>query len=69
MEFGSQSADRCILFGVYDLGCRRVQVHLSDLKGEAGATRLLAARTSREDFSRFTGEIVQGPLVRKLLEG
>jgi carbonic anhydrase len=67
-EFGDPAVDRRILFGVYDLGCRRVQVHLPDAKGEAGATRLLEAPTSRDDFRRFAGEVVGGSLVRKLLE-
>jgi hypothetical protein len=59
-EFGEPTTDRRILFGVYDLGCRRVQVHLPDAKGEAGATRLLEAPASRDDLGRFAAEVVEG---------
>lgn len=67
-EFGDPAVDRRVLFGVYDLGCRRVQVPLPDPKGEAGAARLLEAPMGRADFHRFAEEVAGGSLVRRLLE-
>lgn len=66
-EFARPDADRRIVFGVYDLGSRRVHVPLASQAADAPAVRLLDAPACRDAFRRFAADVVGSSFVRDLL--
>jgi carbonic anhydrase len=67
--FPDPSADRRVVFGVYDLRSRRVRVPRPFPDGGEDDTRLVEAPPGREEFRQFGVQVAGSPLVRRLLEG
>jgi carbonic anhydrase len=65
-EFGDPAKDLRVVFGVYDLGSRRVSVPLAGPEGD-GDVRLVQAPGSRDEFRQLAAQVVGSPLVRGLL--
>ncbi|MFO0809981.1 MAG: carbonic anhydrase [Gemmataceae bacterium] len=66
-EFVRPNHDLRVVFGVFDLATRRVQVPLATKDGHAAGVRLLDAPTDREDFRALALALADGQLVRQLL--
>lgn len=66
-EFGGAGAGVRVVFGVYDLASRRVNVPLSPSKGSEPAVGLLDAPEGREDFRRFASRVANGAFITRLL--
>jgi carbonic anhydrase len=67
-EFDDPGAPE-VLFGVYDLGTRRVQVPLAPPPDGALDVCLVGAPTSRDEFRQLAIRVVGSPLVGRLLSG
>jgi carbonic anhydrase len=68
-EFSSGERSVGVVFGVYDLGSRRVQVPLAG-PGEGGVAarvHLVQAPANREEFRQLAGQVVNSLLIRQLL--
>jgi carbonic anhydrase len=66
-EFGDPAKDRRIVFGVYDLGSRRVLVPLPAPEGGAAGMRLMEAPASREGFRQFAFQVAASSFIGRLL--
>jgi carbonic anhydrase len=67
--FGDPMEDRRVVFGVYDLGTRRVHVPLSPEGGKEPIIGLQGAYTTREELREFATQVVSSGHIRKLLHG
>jgi carbonic anhydrase len=67
-EFDEPGAPGAV-FGVYDLGTRRVQVPLAPSDGGAPGVCLVEAPASREEFRQLAARVVGSPHVTGLLRG
>jgi carbonic anhydrase len=67
--FGDPMKDRRVVFGLYDLGTRRVHVPLSPEAGEEPTIGLQEAYTTREELREFAAQVVSSGHTRKLLHG
>jgi carbonic anhydrase len=66
-HFGDPAKDRRIVFGVYDLGSRRVHVPVPAPEGGGPGIGLMDAPASREGFLQFAGQLAGSPFMRRLL--
>jgi carbonic anhydrase len=66
-QFGGPSTSRRVVFGVYDLASRRVDVPLETFDAGVQSSHLLDASTGPEDFRRFASQVAGSSLMRKLL--
>jgi carbonic anhydrase len=66
-EFGEPTKDRGIVFGVYDLGSRRVHVPLPGPEGEDPGIRLVEAPANREAFRQLGAQVAGSPLIARML--
>ena len=66
-EFGDPEKGLGIVFGVYDLGSRRVQVPLVATDEADAGVGLLEAPASGDEFRQLAGRVVTSPLIRQLL--
>jgi carbonic anhydrase len=66
-EFGDPGMDRRVVFGVYDLTSRRVQVPRAAREGNDEAVGLVEAPAGREEFSRLAAEVAGSGFTRRLL--
>jgi len=66
-EFSEPGVDRKVVFAVYDLATRRVQVPHPGDEVES-VIRLLEPQTEPKAVTRFATEVVSSPLIRRLLE-
>jgi carbonic anhydrase len=65
-EYHSSGKPLGVVFGVYDLGTRRVQVPVAAVGGDPNA-HLVAAPANRDEFRQLAAQVVDGPLIRRLL--
>jgi carbonic anhydrase len=65
-QFGSPARGLRSVFGVYDLGSRRVQVPLAKSDDETGV-RLIEAPASRDEFRELAAQVARSSLIRRLL--
>jgi carbonic anhydrase len=66
-QFGDPAQDRRIVFGVYDLGSRRVQVPVPAPEGGGPGIGLVEAPTSREGYLQFAAQVAGSPFMGRLL--
>jgi carbonic anhydrase len=66
-EFGGPGTGMRIVFGVYDLASRRVDVPREILDEVDGNTHLVDACTGPEGFRQFAAQVASSPLMRRLL--
>jgi carbonic anhydrase len=66
-EFADPAQDRRFVFGVYDLGTRRVQVPLAGPDGTGCDVCLADAPADREAFAELDRQVAGSPLIRRLL--
>jgi len=67
-QFGDPAKDLRIVFGVYDLGSRRVNVPLASSAQGGSPTCLMDAPMNRERFDQFAADVARSPLISRLLE-
>jgi carbonic anhydrase len=65
--YGDPTADRHVVFGVYDLGSRRVHVPLSAEHGSAPVVGLKEAPVGREAFREFASRLTGSAFISELL--
>jgi carbonic anhydrase len=68
-RFHDASANRRILFGVYDLRTRHVSLPGLSSDGGEAESRLVEAPPGRAEFRQIGLQVAGSPLVRRLLEG
>ena len=66
-EFGDPTKDRRVVFGVYDLGSRRVHVSVPSDDGSGPAIRLMEAPMGREEFRQFAFQVASSAFMTELL--
>jgi carbonic anhydrase len=66
-EFADRGQGLRVVFGVYDLGSRRVQVPLAAADSDKSVIRLVEAPANQDEFRQLAGQVVGSALVRKLL--
>jgi carbonic anhydrase len=66
-EFAGQATGLGVVFGVYDLGSRRVQVPWVSPDDGAPGVRLVEAPASPDDFRQLAGQLVTSLFVRRQL--
>jgi len=66
-EFGDGAKGRRVVFGVYDLATRRVNVPLSPAEESEPPVRLLDAPNGREELRRFATHVVNSGHITHLL--
>jgi carbonic anhydrase len=67
-EFNDTAKPLGVVFGVYDLGSRHVQVPLASSDDDNDrSVHLVDAPTSREGFQQLAGQVVTSLLIRRLL--
>jgi carbonic anhydrase len=67
--FSEPKKDRRVVFGVYDLGTRRVHVPMSPESGKEPIIGLLEAFSTREELREFATQVVSSGHIRKILDG
>lgn len=68
-EFDKPGKDLRVVFGVYDLQSRRVQVPLPSANEEEASVCLLEAPANQKEFQRLAVQVAQAPVIRRLLNG
>lgn len=66
-EFGSSLQGLRVVFGVYDLATRRVQVPLTSAEGSEPHAHLIDAPEGHEEFSQFACQVANSAHVTRLL--
>jgi len=66
-EFADRGQGLRVVFGVYDLGARRVHVPLTTADEGKAAVRLVDAPANQDEFRQLAGQVVGSALIRKLL--
>jgi carbonic anhydrase len=66
-EFGNPDKGLHFVFGVYDLGSRRVQVPLASSDDVDPGVHLVEAPASREEFRQLATQVAGSPVIRRLL--
>jgi len=66
-EFDDPAKGLGVVFGVYDLGSRHVQVPLASADDSDGGVRLVKAPTSLDEFRHLAEQVVNSLLIRQLL--
>jgi carbonic anhydrase len=67
--FGEPTKDLRVVFGVYDLGNRRVHVPLSPEREKEPKICLQEAFSTREELRQFAAQVVSSGHIRKILDG
>jgi hypothetical protein len=67
--YGEPKKDRRVVFGVYDLGTRRVHVPMSPESGKEPIIGLQEAFSTREELREFAARVVSSGHIRKILDG
>ena len=68
-EFDDPTADRRIVFGIYDLASRRVHVPVPPEEGDAPVIRLIDAPVGRAEFREFAFQVASSAFITRLLHG
>jgi carbonic anhydrase len=66
-EFDDLAGKLGVVFGVYDLGSRRVQVPLASSDAGNLGVRLVEAPASHDEFLQLANRVMNGPLLGRLL--
>jgi carbonic anhydrase len=66
-EFDDPAKGLRVVFGVYDLGSRRVQVPLGAPGGGDSGVGLVEAPASLDEFRQLAARVVNSPFIRRLL--
>jgi carbonic anhydrase len=66
-EFAEPDRGLRFLFGVYDLGTRRVQVPHAHADEGGRGVRLIDAPASRDEFRQMATQVAESPFIRRLL--
>lgn len=66
-EFCETSLSLRAVFGVYDLGSRRVHVPAPDSDDREPQVRLVEAPASQDEFRQLAAQVTTSPLIRRLL--
>ncbi len=67
--FNEPAQDRRVVFGVYDLGTRRIHVPLSPGRGKEPIIGLQEAYSTSEELREFAAQVVSSGHIRKILNG